>query len=100
MMKRIDFENTKPDFDNGKTKWYLDKYFNKYIKNEQADNLPKLENLLCFVVKGNDVEDYVLIDDNQNVLATYNYTYTGSEQMQSKINIFKITKNYDKYENK
>ena len=105
MMKRIDFENTKPDFDNGQTKWYLDKYFNNYIKNVQAENLPSLKNIMCFVVKGESiiaetVEDYVLIDDKQGILASYRYTSEGFQQMESKINIIKITKNYDKHENK
>lgn len=103
-MKIIDFENTKPDFDNGQTKWYLDKYFNNYIKNIQAENLPSLKNVMCFVVKGEcmnseTVEDYVLINDKQDILASYRYTPEGFQQMEAKINIIKIYENYDKHEN-
>lgn len=104
-MKRIDFENTEPDFDNGQTKWYLDKYFNYYIRTIQAENLPSLKNIMCFVVKGESinaetVEDYVLIDNKQDILASYRYTSDGFQQMEANINIIKITKNYDKHENK
>jgi len=59
-MIKIDFEKTKPDFVNGEFRWYIDKHFQDYIENKQAENLPKLKGFGCFIVKGNDVEDYVL----------------------------------------
>ncbi len=98
-MQKIDFKNTKPDFENGDLKWYIDKYFQKYIENEQAENLPKLIGFGCFVVKGGrDVEDYVLIDDKQNVIDGQPYTLNGFEQMEVKINMIKIAKHFDDYE--
>jgi hypothetical protein len=97
-MQRIDFEKENPTFDMGEFKWYLDKYLQNYIENKQAENLPKLEALFCFVVKGKDVEDYVLIDNKQNIISAYPYTLDGKGQMEAKINILKIIKNYDDYE--
>lgn len=97
-MNKIDFGKTKPDFVNGDFKWYIDKHFQNYIENEQADNLPKLKGFGCFVVKSKDVEDYVLIDNKQNVIDGYPYTLKGYGQMVAKINIIKISKHYDEYE--
>lgn len=97
-MERIDFEKTKPAFVSGGFKWYIDKHFQNYIENQQANNLPKLNGLGCFIVKGNDIEDYVLIDDKQNVVSAYPYTGGGYDQMETKINIIKIAKHFDEYE--
>lgn len=97
-MKRIDFEKTKPYYINENFKWYFDPYFQNYIQNEQEFNLPKLKNLYCFVVKSETVENYVLIDNNQNVIAEYPYTFAGYEQMKAKLNILKILEHYDNCE--
>jgi len=97
-MIKIDFGNTKPDFVSGDFKWYIDKHFQNYIENKQADNLPKLNDLGCFVVKNKDINDYVLIDTMQNVIGIYPYTLEGYGQIEAKINIIKILKNYDEYE--
>lgn len=97
-MKEINFEETKPYFENGDFKWYVDKHFQNYIENKQADNLPELDGLGCFVVKGKDTEDYVLIDDKQNVISAYPYTLEGYGQMEAKINIIKVSKHFDEHE--
>lgn len=97
-MEKINFAKCKPDFTNGEFKWYFDKHFQRQIENEQADNLPKLKGLGCFVVKNKEIEDYVLIDDKQNVIAAYPYNLEGHDQMTVKINIIKIAKHYDEYE--
>lgn len=94
----IDFNTAEVVHDNGVTKWYVSPYFMSYLAREQSDNLPKLEGYGCFVVKGDGVEDYVLIDSSQSVLAHYPYP-AGAEQMEAKINIMKISKNYDDHEN-
>jgi len=94
-MKRIDFNTAKPMFDNGHCKWYIDKHFQMYLENQQALNLPKLKGLGCFIVKGPDIEDYVLIDSEQNILASFKYTQEGFRQMEARINIIKISKHYD-----
>jgi hypothetical protein len=96
-MNKIDFEKTKPDFVNGDFKWYIDKHLQNYIENKQADNLPELKGFSCFVVKSKDVEDYVLIDNKQNVIDAYSYP-SGFDQMEAKINIIKISKAFDDYE--
>lgn len=97
-MNKIDFNKENPTFDTGDFKWYLDSHFQNYLKYQQADNLPSLNGLGCFIVKGKDVEDYVLIDDKQNVIAGYPYNFSGHEQMMEKIKIIKISKHYDEYE--
>jgi hypothetical protein len=97
-MIKIDFDKTKPDFVNDNFKWYVDKHFQNYIENEQAENLPKLKGLGCFVVKSSNVEDYVLIDNKQNVIYSYPYTFDGYGQMEVKINIIKIHKHFEEYE--
>ena len=50
-MIKINFSEANPDFVNGDFKWYYDKHFMRYIENEQADNLPKLNGLGCFIIK-------------------------------------------------
>ena len=97
-MTKIDFDKTKPCFVNGEFRWYVDKYLQDYIENKQADNLPKLNGFGCFVVKGKDVEDYVLIDNKQNIIDGYPYTLEGYGQMEAKINIIKISKHFDEHE--
>jgi len=94
-MKRIDFEKEIPYYDNGISKWYLDEYFNQYISKEQAFNLPPIKGLYCFIVKAGNIEDYVLIDGNQNIIARYKYNNEGFGQMEAKINIIKINKHFD-----
>ena len=95
-MKTIDFEKEKPYFVNEiGLKWYYEKELQRRIENEQAENLPKLKGLGCFVVKGKDVEDIVLINNKQEVVCAFPYTFNGFEQMEARINIIKISKNYD-----
>lgn len=96
-MKKLDFTNIKPDFETETSLWYFDEYFTKYLAEEQAENLPSLKNLGCFVVnvKEDNAFDYVLIDDQQNILASFPYTIGGLEQMEVRINIMKISKHYD-----
>ena len=95
-MIRIDFNNIKPDFINGDIKWYSDKDIQNYIEKKQAFNLPKLKGFYCFIVKNILIEDYVLIDDKQNVIAYYHYNLEGYQQMLAKINIIKIAKYFNK----
>lgn len=102
-MTKIDFENTKCDFDNGQTKWYREPELQKYLETQQAQNLPVLKGVGCFAVKGKsskgkDVEDLVLIDFKQDILAVFPYTISGFEQMEARINILKISQNFDKHD--
>lgn len=94
LMRKIDFNSETPYFVNGEFKWYLDDPITGYLKNRQAHNLPSIKNMACFIVIGNKVEDYVLINDNQNVISAYPYTQKGFEQMIAKINIIKISKHF------
>ena len=64
----MDFNKAKPYFINGDFRWYIDNHFQDYIKNEQSNNLPKLNGFMCFIVKSKDVEEYVLIDIKQNII--------------------------------
>jgi len=40
-----------------------------------------------------------LIDNRQNVIDAYKYSLEGYEQMTAKINIIKISKHFDDYDN-
>ena len=97
-MKLIDFEKEEPFFVNGAIRWYLDKYFQQYINNQQAENLPKLEDIAVFVVCANNgieqIRDYVIVDNNQNIVATYNYPH-DFEQVEAKLNMLKLLKHFD-----
>ena len=97
-MKKIDFDNTKPYFIDGDFKWYIDREFQDYIENKQAFNLPKLEGIGCFVVKSETVEDYVLIDNKQNIIEACPYNNQGYDKMETKIKIIKIATHYDQCE--
>jgi|LakMenE18May11ns_1017448.scaffolds.fasta_scaffold9945074_7 hypothetical protein len=100
MWKLIDFENTKPDFNNGVTMWYVDPYFKMILENQQKVNLPKLENHMVFVVKGENISDLVLINDKQQVIKSYeNFNQNNIEAMECFINVLKISKHYNETEN-
>lgn len=87
----------KPVFDNGHCKWYWSEYFQSYLTSKQADNLPPLQGLGCFEVKGPDINDLTLIDDKQKILAAYSNTVEGRDQMTCFINILKVSKHYDEH---
>ena len=95
---QIDFNTATADFINGDFKWYIDEYFKNYITTKQAYNLLRLEGIACYVVKNNEIEDYVLIDSKQNVLAGYPKNSSGVDQMKAIITIMKISKHYDDHE--
>ena len=97
-MNKLDFTTEKVVFNNGSTKWYKEPHFTNYLKLQQAENLPKLKNLYCFVVIGKDISDLVLIDNKQNIFGSYAYTKEGYGQMEAKINILKIAKHYENNE--
>lgn len=97
MFDKINFDVDKPYFQDGNTKWYLSKYLNDYLTEKQASNLEPLKNLYCFIVKGDDdVEDLVLVDNQQNVINYTSYNLSGYEQMIAHINILKISKHFEK----
>lgn len=52
---------------------------------------------MCFVIVSSTVKDYVLINNNQEVLAAYPYP-EGFEQMEANINIRKISKCFEENE--
>lgn len=97
MYKKTKLE--KPFFINENTKWYHDEYFNEYISSKQASNLPALKNIFCCIVidEDRDINDWVLLDNKQNILAKYNYL-KDYEQLEAKINIIKISKHFDNHE--
>jgi hypothetical protein len=98
-MDKIVFNKDIPYFTNNENfRWYVCKELQRYIETKQTENLPKLIGFGCFIVKGKDIEDYVLIDNKQNIIGSYPYTLEGFGQMEAKINIIKISKHYDDYE--
>lgn len=99
-MYKPDFKTLKPNFQSEDFKWYLDVELQKKIETNEADNLPSLKDLYCFIVinETKNISDYVLIDNNQNVISSYDYSFNGYEQMIAKINIIKITQHFDEHE--
>ncbi len=93
-MIKLDFENTTPYFINGEIIWYIDVYFNKYIRTKQAFNLPELQYYLCCIVKNKSEISYVLINDMREVVKDANYNLEGYGQMEAYINILKIAKHF------
>lgn len=85
----------KPYFVNGKFKWYIEKDFQELIENQQKHNLPILKGIGAFRVNDGIKDEYVLIDNEQNVLAVFNYNSEGKGQMEARINIMKIAEHYE-----
>jgi hypothetical protein len=91
-----------PYWIDGDFKWYIDKKYQKYLTTEQAENLPKITDIGAFRVVNEveDIDDYVLIDNNQQFLISYPFTIQGGEQLEAFINILKVSKYYDEFERK
>ena len=89
-----------PYYINGDFKWYTDKKYQSYLTTEQAENLPKLTNLGVFRVvnEKENIDDYVLIDSNQQPIKSYFYNSKGAEQLEAFINILKVSKHFDENE--
>lgn len=96
-MRNIDYVNQKPYFIHGDLKWYIHPWLQNFLVTQNDVNLPALKDLCVFVVKGNngeyDIEDYVLINNKQEIIATYKAD--GFEQMEAKIKLLKISKHYE-----
>jgi len=99
-MYKPDFKTLKPNFQSEDFKWYLDVELQKKIETNEFENLPSLKDLYCFIVinETKNISDYVLIDNNQNVISSYDYSFNGYEQMIAKINIIKISQHFDEHE--
>lgn len=93
-----DFSKLTPNFDNGTTKWYKHNGLQHFIENSQKENLPALSGLGCFNVVGKDVNDIVLINNKQEILANFNNHMEGYDQMYARISMMKINKHYDKHD--
>lgn len=94
-MLNFDFKKNKPKFINGEFEWYLFEDIQKKIDSEQANNLPKLDNVFCFIVKSKTICDIVLIDNKQNVIDSKPYNYQGIEEIEVKISMMKIYKHFN-----
>ncbi len=90
----------KPYWINGDYSWYIDKKYQTYLETEQAENLPKLTGLGVFRVvnKKEAIDDYVLIDDKQQAIQSYNYNSAGAEQLKAFLNILKVSNHFNKEE--
>ncbi len=93
---------TTPYWINGDFKWFIDEKFQNYLRREQADNLPSITGLGIFRVvnEKENIDDYVLINDKQEVIKYYNYSDEGAEQLEAFINILKISKHFNDSDNK
>lgn len=87
----------KPYFENGTTKWYKDEELTNFATQKQNDNTPSLGTVMCFAVIGEDISDYVLIDNRQNILLTSHYGVKHSEDtMKTRITALKVNNYYEK----
>lgn len=88
----------KPFFVNGDFKWYEDEKNQSFLESKNSFNLPSLDNLKCCIVinKKENIEDFVLIDYNQNILCSY--PTSKQHEYETKIKMFKIKKYYDEHE--
>lgn len=91
--------NKDPYYVSGKFKWYLCDHINKYLIREQADNLPTLNNITCFIVINDDtnINDLVLLERNE-IIKHYSNTLEGYDQLIAFINILKVDKHYKTHE--
>jgi hypothetical protein len=89
-----------PYWINGDFKWYIDENYQNYLRREQADNLPSITDLGVFRVvnEKEGIDDYVLINNKQEVIRHYSYNSQGAEQLEAFINISKIDKHFRKHE--
>mgnify|MGYP006914604982 CR=1 FL=1 len=95
----IDFSKEIPYFEHGEFKWYIDKFHTNYIRTENANNLPSLNNMACFIVIGDKTKEYVVIDYIQNPLFAYSYP-DKQEELLCKINWYKKAKHINDSEKK
>lgn len=90
--------NLKPFWINGDFKWYLDEKNQKFLSSQNDFNLPPLNNLQCCIVinEKEGINDFVLIDNKQNIIRSY--PSTNEHEYQTTIKMFKIKKYYDECE--
>jgi len=94
-MRNENLQERMPSFQHEQFSWFVELDLQKYIKIEQESNKPALNNIACFIVTSDKDPVYVLIDDDQNVLAEYNYNLEGYMQMEAMIDILKVAKHFD-----
>jgi len=90
-------EKTKePFWVNGDFKWFSDERNQLFLTSQNDFNLPPLNNLQCCIVlnKTENISDFVLIDNKQNVICNYHYP-NQQHEYETKIKMFKIKKYYD-----
>lgn len=89
----------KPFWVNGDFKWYFDERNQKFLTTENDHNLPALKNLQCCIVinEKENINDFVLIDTNQNIICSYSYP-SKQHEYETKIKMLKINKHYDESE--
>lgn len=88
----------KPFWVNGDFKWFLDEKNQLFLTSQNDFNLPPLKNLQCCIVvnKKEDINDFVLIDNKQNVICSYKSNQ--QHEYETKIKMLKIIKYYDESE--
>jgi hypothetical protein len=89
----------KPFWVNGDFNWYLDTVNQDFLISKNGFNLPPLKNLQCCIVinEKENVKDFVLIDNKQNIICSYDYPKKQHEY-ETKIKMLKIKKYYDECE--
>jgi hypothetical protein len=71
-------------------RWSLNEEIQKYINNEQNENLPCLENIVCANVKGQNINLIVLIDNEKRIIDIQQNNFLGKNLMYYKIDLLKL----------
>ena len=88
----------KPFWVNGDYKWFFDTKNQDFLSSKNDFNLPALNNLQCCIVvnEKENINDFVLLDMNQNIICSYNQNQ--HHEYETKIKMIKIKKYYDECE--
>lgn len=91
-------QEIKPFWINGDFRWYSDERNQIFLSSQNDFNLPPLKNLHCCIVinEKEGIDDFVLIDNNQNIICSY--PSKKQYEYETKIKMMKIKKYYDECE--
>lgn len=70
--------------------WSLNEDIQKYINNKQSENLPRLGNVVCANVKGQNINALVLVDNEKRIIDIQQNNFLGKNLMYYKIDLLKL----------
>lgn len=71
-------------------RWSLNEEIQEYINNEQNENLPRLGNVVCANVKGQNINALVLIDNEKRIIDKQPNNVWGKSLIYYKIDFLKL----------